>query len=78
MHRARGAEGKDGNPLNEVRVLCDGIVEHGGTVGPAKPIRLDPAWTVLGHAEGDPIALGEEDLRRLADAFFAEIELRFT
>lgn len=77
VHRARGGEGKDGNPLNEVRILCDGIAEHDGIVGPAKPIKLDPAKTVLGHAEGDRIALSEDDFRRLADAFFAEIGKRF-
>jgi len=32
MHRMRGAEGKDGNPLNEVRMLCDAIMEHEGVL----------------------------------------------
>jgi hypothetical protein len=27
LHRSRNMEGKDGNPLNEVRMLCNAIME---------------------------------------------------
>ncbi len=27
VHRGRHTEGKDGNPLTEVRMLCDAIME---------------------------------------------------
>jgi hypothetical protein len=30
LHRSRNTEGKDGNPLNEVRMLCNAIMENKG------------------------------------------------
>jgi hypothetical protein len=39
VHRGRAMEGKDGNPLNEVRMLCDAIMEHGGRMSTNKTIR---------------------------------------
>jgi class 3 adenylate cyclase len=42
VHRSRGMEGKDGNPLNEVRMLCDAIMEHQGRMSASKTIRYEP------------------------------------
>ena len=77
-HRARGMEGKDGNPLNEARVLCTSLMEHGGVFTADKTIKLTPESSLLHHAPGDEVRLSEADFALLADAFFAEIELRFT
>ena len=73
-HRARALEGKDGNPLNEVRVLCNSLVQNGGLLAPDKTIRLKPATSVLGYDAGDEISVTEDAFVRLSDAFFAEIE----
>ena len=76
-HRARALEGKDGNPLNEVRVLCNSLVQNDGLLALDKTIRLKPATSVLGYDAGDEIALTEADFVRLSDAFFAEIESKY-
>jgi hypothetical protein len=77
VHRVRNREGKDGNPLNEVRVIADSLVSRGGVMGAEKSIKLDPASLLLGYAPGDQIALGAEDFRTLSSAFLAEIEVRY-
>jgi hypothetical protein len=77
VHRTRGLEGKDGNPLNEVRMLCNSILDNEGVLAADKTIKYDPAKTVLGIPVGTRIKLTEADLARLAVAFFAEIEKRF-
>lgn len=76
-HRLRGIEGKDGNPLNEVRVLCKSMTENGDRMTEDPTIRMNPATSVLHHEVGDTIRLGEQDFRLLSKAFFAEIESRF-
>jgi hypothetical protein len=76
-HRTRGMEGKDGNPLNEVRVLCTSLMENDGVLAKDKQIKLDPASTVLGLEVGDEIKVTQAEFERLAEAFFKEIEARF-
>ena len=48
VHRLRGVEGKDGNPLNEVRVLVGSLVQHDGVLTAEKSIGLKPETSVLG------------------------------
>jgi hypothetical protein len=78
MHRLRGVEGKDGNPCNEVRVIANSWMENGGVMGSDSQIKLDPQKSVTGLAEGDKIVIDEKTLTKLAKAFFAEIESRFS
>ena len=77
-HRLRGREGKDGNALNEVRVLCTSIMEGGGRLVADKTIKLKADASLLQLEVGDEIALDARDFRLLADAFFAELEARYT
>ena len=78
VHRLRAVEGTDGNALNEVRVLAQSLMENGGTVMADSQITLDPERTVLGLSVGDPITLTLQQFRRISDAFFREIQSKFS
>ena len=87
-HRLRTLEGKDGNPLNEVRVLCNSILLHTGRLQieklPGWPnsavsgLTLPPEKSILGLRPGQEVVLTEEAFRKLAKGFFRELERRFT
>src|SRR5439155_20286970 len=87
VHRLSGIEGKDGKPLNEVRVLCNSILLNRGKLQvdrlPGWPnsavagIKLPPEKSVLKLKAGDEIRLSEADFERLSQAFFAELEKKF-
>jgi hypothetical protein len=88
VHRLAGVEGKDGNPLNEVRILCNSILlnrnvmsttyakPHASALGD-KSIKLSPENSVLKRQFGDEIKLTEADFSRISDAFFEEMDRRF-
>ncbi len=76
-HRSRMLELKDGNPLNEVRMLSTSIMENDSRMCADKTIKLDPDKSVLKHKTGDEIKVSEADFMRLSIAFFAEIEAKF-
>ncbi len=87
VHRLAGMEGKDGNPLNEVRVLCNSLLLNRGKLQvdrlPGWPtsagasIKLPPEKSVLGLKVGDDVKLSEADFVRLSKAFFAEMEKKY-
>lgn len=77
MHRSRGLEGKDGNPLNEVRMICSSILANDGVMTADKTIKWNPEKSVLKLQIGSPVRLNESDFVRLFKAYFAEMEARF-
>ena len=77
VHRLRAAEGKDGNPLNEVRLLSTSMLTNNGKLVADKQIKLDPAKSVLRYAVGDEIRVRATDFDRLCKAFFAELESKY-
>lgn len=77
VHRLRALEDKNGNPLNEVRLLCESLTENAGKLVASKTIKLDPAKSVLGYRAGDEIRLNAADFAKLSAAFFTEIENRY-
>ena len=88
VHRLSGIEGKDGNPLNEVRVLCNSILYNGGKLQveklPGWPssavsgLKLLPERSVLGLKPGQTIQLKRDDFVRLAAAFFEELKKKYS
>lgn len=87
VHRLSGAEGKDGNPLNEVRVLCNSLLFNQGKVqverlkawpmSAVSGLTLPPERSVLKLKPGAEVKVNEADFARLAKAFFAEIEKKY-
>jgi hypothetical protein len=77
VHRVRMVTGKDGNPLNEVELLSDSLMNNDAILRGNNVIKLAPDQSVVKLHIGDPIRLTAEDFERLAAAFFAEIERKF-
>ena len=87
VHRLTAIEGKDGNPLNEVRVLCNSILFNNARLHveklPGWPnsagsgIKLPPEKSLLKLSVGDEVKLTEADFLRLSKAFFAELEKKY-
>jgi hypothetical protein len=75
--RSTTMEGKDGNPLNEVRMLCDGIMANQGRLSASETIRYDPETSILKFTAGDEIRLNGDDFARLSAAFFNQIERKY-
>jgi hypothetical protein len=78
VHRTRAIEGKDGNPLNEVRMLSNSILLNHAVMGADKTIKYKPETSVSKISIGDEIRLDESQFRPIFKAFFAEIQDKFT
>ena len=77
VHRSRTLEKKDCNPLNEVRMICNSILQNHGVLSADKTIKFKAANSVLKLQIGEEINLTESDFVLLFKAFFAEIETKF-
>ncbi len=78
MHRSRIIEGKDGNPCNEVRLLCESMMTNDNILAASKVIKYVPSRSVVKLEVGDNIALTEADFVRLQDAYFNEMTRKFS
>ena len=78
VHRSRGQERKDGNAMNEVRVLVNSIQQHDSVMTAEKGIRLDPARSVLGIEYGQRIRIDADGFERLAAAFLEALEATYS
>jgi hypothetical protein len=78
VHRTRALEKNDGNPLNEVRVIANSLMTNDEMMGSDNTIKLIPEKSVLKYELGDPIRLNEADFTQLANAFFTDLEAKFS
>ena len=77
MHRLRGKEGKDGNALNEVRMLAASLLENDGVMAKDNSIKYDAAKSISGIAIGQKIVVDRKRFEALADGFFDQIAEKF-
>lgn len=76
-HRRRELEGDDGNPLHEVRVIADSIVDNDAVLRVDRPSTWVPERTVLRLAVGDEVEITANGYERLAAAYLAAIEATY-
>ena len=77
VHRVRMVTGKDGNPLNEVELMSDSLMNGDGVLHGNNVIKLNPDQSVLKLNIGDRIRLSAAQFERLSKAFFTEIQSKF-
>jgi hypothetical protein len=69
--------GKGGNPLNEVEMPWDSLMNNDGILRGSNVIKLIPDQSVFKLSFGDPIRITGEEFERLSAAFFAGVESKF-
>ena len=77
VHRQRSLEGKDGNALNEVRLIAAGITGNGGCFPADATIRWNPEASITGLRPGDPIRITGALFARLCAAFLDGIATHY-
>ncbi len=77
VHRLRQVTGKDGNPLNEVELVTESLVNNDGVLRGNKVIKFVPEESVLGLDTGDRIQLNASRFSRLAKAFLTDLDRKF-
>jgi hypothetical protein len=69
--------GKDGNPLTEVELLSDSLMNNSGALRGSNVIKSVPDELVLKLDIREPIELTAADFEHLSSAFFDELERKF-
>jgi hypothetical protein len=77
VHRLRSVTGKDGNPLNEVELLSESLMNNDGVLRGNNVVKFVPERSVTGLEPGQRIRLGADEFERLARAFLADLEAKF-
>ena len=75
--RSRTLELKDGNPANEVRMICNSIMKYDSILSADNSIKYDPVKSVLKYKFGEEIKLNKTNFLLLYTAYFADIEKKY-
>ncbi len=76
VNRLRATEGKDGNALNEVRLLAQSLM-YGEAVVDDSTVTWNTEDMVLGLTKGDDLELSISDVDKLQRAFFVAMLDRY-
>ncbi|MGN6792735.1 MAG: hypothetical protein ACTHJW_10145 [Streptosporangiaceae bacterium] len=77
VHRLRIVTGKDGNPINEVELLSDSLMNNNGVLRGNNVIKYVPEQSVTKLEIGEAITPTEDDFGRISAAFLDELERKF-
>lgn len=66
--------GKDGNPLNEVELLTDSVMNNGAVLRGNDVVKFVPEESILKLNVGDKIMLRAAQFDELSKAFLGEIQ----
>jgi hypothetical protein len=77
VHRLRVLELKDGNPLNEVRMIADSLLNNNGLFAVDKTITYKINKSILNLELGDNIKLTQEEFELINAAFFKDLEKKY-
>ncbi|MDR0922272.1 MAG: hypothetical protein LBM95_07820 [Lactobacillales bacterium] len=77
VHRMRTVEGKNGNPLNELRMLAQSFLANDGIFTEDTLYKYAAEKSVLGYRYGEVIQLSAEDFELLLRRVIEEILVKF-
>jgi hypothetical protein len=77
VHRIRPVTGKDGNPLNELEMISESLMNNNGVMAASKVIKMVPETSVVKLGVGDTIALTLDEFERLSASFFEDLQRKF-
>jgi len=77
VHRLRSVTGKDGNPINELELVADSLMNNDGVLRGINVIKYVPEDSVLKLDLGAEIKLSAAQFQRFSKAFFADLEAKY-
>jgi len=77
IHRSRNNEKRDGNPLNQVRMISASLMNNHGIMTGDKSIAYNPEKAVLKIPVGAQVRIDQAGFEKLSEAFLKEIEKKY-